>query len=151
MISVAEMERMLSGLLDELPQPLFDGLNGGVQLLEEEKPDPDLPGIYILGECVQDFLGNSILLYYGSFARLFAGESRLVIRQELRKTLRHEFRHHVEAMAGADDLDQEDARQIEAYRREEQARQNPQQAAAAAKKQGRRDGWRLLQRLKKRG
>lgn len=40
MVSIEEMKRMLSALLDELPAPLFEGLNGGVSLLEEERPGP---------------------------------------------------------------------------------------------------------------
>ena len=121
MVSIEEMERMLSALLDELPAPLFEGLNGGVSLLEEERPDPRLSEVYVLGEYVQDLLGNSIVLYYGSFAQVFGDATRSAMEKELRKTLRHEFRHHIEAMAGADDLDVEDARRMEEYRREDEA------------------------------
>ena len=121
MVSIEEMKRMLSALLDELPAPLFEGLNGGVSLLEEERPDPGLSEVYVLGEYVQDLLGSSIVLYYGSFAQVFGDATRSAMETELRKTLRHEFRHHIEAMAGADDLDVEDARQMEEYRREDEA------------------------------
>ena len=121
MVSIEEMKRMLSALLDELPAPLFAGLNGGVSLLEEERPDPGLSEVYVLGEYVQDLLGSSIVLYYGSFAQVFGDASRSAMEKELRKTLRHEFRHHIEAMAGADDLDVEDARRMEEYRREDEA------------------------------
>ena len=75
----------------------------------------------MLGEYVQDLLGNSIVLYYGSFAQVFGDVARSAMEKELRKTLRHEFRHHIEAMAGADDLDVEDARRMEEYRREDEA------------------------------
>ncbi len=121
MVSIEEMKRMLSALLDELPAPLFEGLNGGVSLLEEERPDPGLSEVYVLGEYVQDLLGSSIVLYYGSFAQVFGDATRSAMEKELRKTLRHEFRHHIEAMAGADDLDVEDARRMEEYRREDEA------------------------------
>lgn len=121
MVSIEEMKRMLSALLDELPAPLFEGLNGGVSLLEEERPDPRLSEVYVLGEYVQDLLGSSIVLYYGSFAQVFGDATRSAMEKELRKTLRHEFRHHIEAMAGADDLDVEDARRMEEYRREDEA------------------------------
>ena len=106
---------------DQLPAPLFEGLNGGVSLLEEERPDPGLSEVYVLGEYVQDLLGSSIVLYYGSFAQVFGDATRSAMEKELRKTLRHEFRHHIEAMAGADDLDVEDARRMEEYRREDEA------------------------------
>ncbi len=121
MVSIEEMKRMLSALLDELPAPLFEGLNGGVSLLEEERPDPGLSEVYVLGEYVQDLLGSSIVLYYGSFAQVFGDATRSAMEKELRKTLRHEFRHHIEAMAGADNLDVEDARRMEEYRREDEA------------------------------
>ena len=121
MVSIEEMKRMLSALLDELPAPLFEGLNGGVSLLEEERPDPEISEVYVLGEYVQDLLGNSIVLYYGSFAQVFGDATRSAMEKELRKTLRHEFRHHIEAMAGADNLDVEDARRMEEYRREDEA------------------------------
>ena len=121
MVSIEEMKRMLAALLDELPAPLFEGLNGGVSLLEGERPDPGLSEVYVLGEYVQDLLGSSIVLYYGSFAQVFGDATRSAMEKELRKTLRHEFRHHIEAMAGADDLDVEDARRMEEYRREDEA------------------------------
>ena len=121
MVSIEEMKRMLSALLDELPAPLFEGLNGGVSLLEEERPDPGLSEVYVLGEYVQDLLGSSIVLYYGSFAQVFGDVARSAMEKELRKTLRHEFRHHIEAMAGACNLDVEDARRMEEYRREDAA------------------------------
>lgn len=79
---------MLSALLDELPAPLFEGLNGGVSLLEEERPDPGLSEVYVLGEYVQDLLGSSIVLYYGSFAQVFGDATRSAMEKELRKTLR---------------------------------------------------------------
>ena len=43
---------ILDDLADAFPQVLFDGLNGGVNLLEDTVPDPDFPEgeMYILGE-----------------------------------------------------------------------------------------------------
>ena len=61
-------------LLDELaeafPPALFDGLNGGVHLVEDALPDPEFPQaeLYIMGEYHEDLLGRYINLYYGSFA-----------------------------------------------------------------------------------
>ena len=143
MVSIEEMERMLASLLDELPEPLFEGLNGGVSLLAEARVNPELPEVCILGEYVRDLLGNRINLYYGSFLRVFGDRSPVELRRELRKTLRHEFRHHVEARAGADDLEREDAAQMEEFRRKSQARGNTEQPA---REQGRRGGGRFLRR-----
>ena len=57
--------------------------------------------LYILGEyCEDPYLGRSIVIYYGSIEPVCGDLSPLELRRELRDTLRHEFRHHVEALAG---------------------------------------------------
>ena len=74
MISIDEMQEMLSELLDELPEPFFAELNGGVSLLPEAKPNPAARAddLYILGEYHSGgFLGRAVFLYYGSFERVF--------------------------------------------------------------------------------
>ena len=43
-------------------------------------------------------MGNYIKIYYGSFERLFGHLSDEDMEKELRKTLRHEFRHHLEGL-----------------------------------------------------
>ena len=118
MVSIEEMERMLSALLDELPAPLFEGLNGGVSLLEEERPDPEISEVYVLGEYVQDLLGNSIVLYYGSFAVLAEEEdwTRRNWEEELYETLAHEFTHHIEGLAGERGLEVKDEAFLDRYR-----------------------------------
>ena len=59
--------------------------------------------------------------FVAAAVEVFGDAARSAMEKELRKTLRHEFRHHIEAMAGADDLDVEDARRMEEYRREDEA------------------------------
>lgn len=111
MVSLEKAEDMLADLIDELPEAFFEELNGGVCLIPEAKPDPDFPGedLYILGEyCEDGCLGRSIVIYYGSFEPVFGDMSPLEFRRELRDTLRHEFRHHVESLAGENGLDLED-------------------------------------------
>lgn len=127
MISIDEMREMLGELLDELPEAFFEELNGGVCLLEEAKRDPAAreDDLYILGEYCEGPLGRSIVLYYGSFARLFGRLGPLQLRRELRKTVRHEFRHHIEALAGEDALDREDEAQFGDYLRRHAARGGP--------------------------
>ena len=61
-------------------------------------------------------MGNYIVLYYGSFRRVFYDADEAEITEEMRKVLRHEFRHHVEGRAGVRDLEDWDAEQIAAYR-----------------------------------
>lgn len=105
---------VLEEMVARVPPELLQGLAGGVNLAEEARRDPgDPPNAFILGEYFADScLGNRIVFYHGSFTRLFAGQPRAVWEQEIWNTLRHEIRHHVEGMAGIEDLDVEDRRQL---------------------------------------
>lgn len=143
MIAFEEMQEMLSDMLDELPAVFFEELNGGVTLAEEEKLDPAAKDLYILGEYVEDRLGCSIVLYYGSFCGLFEDCPRAEVRREVRQTLRHEFRHHMEARAGLDDLDVEDAQELAEFIREDRASAAPEESAQEAQERGRREGKKL--------
>ena len=74
--------------------------------LPGEKRDGDL---LVLGEYVWDDLaGRRVVLYYGSFAALLGGSPRGAWEREIRRTVRHELRHHLESLAGVDDLARED-------------------------------------------
>lgn len=112
----------LDGIAEGFPQALFDGLNGGVNLLEDAVSDPDFPEgeMYILGEYCDDLLGRYINLYYGSFAALAEREDwdEQVWREELRITLSHELTHHMEARVGLHALDDRDAEELAAWRAE---------------------------------
>lgn len=96
--------------MERVPPALLQGLNGGIVVERNARRRPgDPPGVYLLGEYVEDpLLGCYIVLYYGSFRRVLAGEPPTVWEQELWDTIRHELRHHVEARAGVRDLERED-------------------------------------------
>ena len=121
-LSIDEVNDILDDFADTIPEALFEGLNGGVNLLEEAVPDPEFPEgeMYILGEYLDDLLGNYINLYYGSFAALAEKEDwdRDVWEQELRTTLSHELTHHMELRGGLHALDDRDAEELEEFRRE---------------------------------
>ena len=112
----------LDGIAEGFPQALFDGLNGGVNLLEDAVSDPDFPEgeMYILGEYCDDLLGRYINLYSGSFSALAERENwdEQVWREELRITLSHELTHHMEARVGLHALDDRDAEELAAWRAE---------------------------------
>jgi len=110
----AQLERMM----DRVPPALLRDLNAGVTVSEEaHRRREDPPGVYILGEYVTDpHLGALVVLYHGSFAKLFGGEPAAVWEREMWDTLRHELRHHVEGLAGVNDLDVEDAVQLQRMR-----------------------------------
>lgn len=118
-LSFDEVGDLLDQMAEELPQALFEQLNGGVGLLPDEVQDPELADVYILGEFCEDQMGRYIQLYYGSFAAL-AGEedwARADWERELRETLRHELTHHIEGLAGDRSLERKDAEQVRPWRR----------------------------------
>ena len=119
-LTIDRVNDLLDEMAEEFPEALFDGLNGGVNLLEEAVPDPDFPPgeMYILGEYCDDLLGRYINLYYGSFAALLAEEDEEVWKDELFATVAHEFTHHMEETAGLHALDDKDAEFLRQAREE---------------------------------
>ena len=123
-LTIDEVNDILDEVYNEFPEPLFEGLNGGVLLLEEEKPDPEAgPDVYVMGEYCWDEMGRNINIYYGSFAALLGDDPRQVWVDELRTTLRHELTHHVEGLAGERSLEYKDSAQLAQFQAENQAGQ----------------------------
>ena len=56
-----------------------------------------------------------IVIYYGSFERVYGYLSDEALKKQMEKTLRHEFRHHMESRAGLRDLEIADRMQMEDY------------------------------------
>ena len=121
-LSIDEVNDLLDTMAEEFPEALFDGLNGGVNLLEEAVPDTEFPAgeMYILGEYCQDLLGNYINLYYGSFAALAEQENwdEAAWEDELYTTFSHELTHHMESRGGLHALDDRDAEELAQWRAE---------------------------------
>jgi len=118
MISIDEMETILEEISEQLPQDFYKDLNGGVLLLPEAKLHDKSMGddLYVMGEYHRDSsLGRYIAIYYGSFEKIYGFASREQMKQQLMKTLKHEFRHHLESMAGDKSLEQIDAQDIGQY------------------------------------
>ena len=122
MLTIDEVNDLQDDMADSVPEALFDGLNGGVNLLEEAVPDEEFPEgeLYILGEYCEDALGRYINLYYGSFAALAEREAwdRQTWEDELYTTLSHELTHHMESRGGLHALDDRDAEELERWREE---------------------------------
>lgn len=119
MITIDEMNDILDELAEELPEEFFYELNGGIVLLSDTVRDPrGKGGLYTLGCYFSGGeMGRYIAIYYGSFGRVFPGASKEELKAELRKTLRHEFRHHVESLSGENGLEVEDALFLQNYLR----------------------------------
>ena len=121
-LTIDRVNDLLDEMAEKFPEALFDGLNGGVNLLEETVPDPDFPPgeMYILGEYCHDLLGCYINLYYGSFAALAEKEDwdEDAWADELYATLSHELTHYMEERGGLHALDDRDAEELEQYRRD---------------------------------
>lgn len=117
-MTLDEMEKTLDDLVQALPPEIFYELNGGVLLKEEVKLHPRrlADDLYILGEYYRDpIFGRYIVIYYGSFCRVFEGEGPDRLRSELDRVLKHELTHHLEHRAGERDLEKEDDRQLLHY------------------------------------
>lgn len=116
--SVQEVEQLLSEIIDEIPEPFFEGLNGGIILVESPKVHPQsqaqLP-LYIMGEYVTNSLGKQIKIYYGSFMKVHPNASLESLSALLKHTLIHEFTHHLEYRAGLRDLEVQDAKDLQQY------------------------------------
>lgn len=112
------MNDILNDLCDELPLEFFEELSGGIAVSESIKYNPvsNDNDLYILAEYQSGGgMGRHILFYYDSIIRVFWHLNDAQLKDELRKILRHEFRHHVEALSGVKDLEYEDERFIENY------------------------------------
>ena len=122
MLTIAQVNDILDEIAEGFPPALFQELNGGVNLIEEAKPDPEFPPgeMYILGEYCDDLLGLYVNLYYGSFAALAEKEGwdRETWEDELRITLSHELTHHMENLSGLHALDDRDAEELAQWREE---------------------------------
>lgn len=118
MITIEEAHELLDEVAQELPEEFWNELNGGVSLLPDLKRSPDAVAddLFVLGEyCVHPVMGRYINIYYGSFQRIYGECSAEAMRRHLRKTLFHEFTHHVESLAGERGLEIKDENRMHAY------------------------------------
>lgn len=120
MIGTEEYRRIVSELLDELPAAFFRELSGGV-IVSEAAVIPDYAranDLYTLGQ-YQVMAGmRQIVLFKGSFDCVYPQVGAAEAKELLRGILRHEFRHHLEALGGvhnSSSLEAEDEREKRAY------------------------------------
>ena len=120
MISNEEYKNIVSKLMDELPKEFYDKLTGGV-IVSEALVIPDYAkrnDLYTLGQ-YQVYSGlRQITLFKGSFDRTYPLANASEAEGILRGILRHEFRHHLESLAGvhnSSSLEAEDERKKQEY------------------------------------
>jgi len=119
MVTIDEAEIMLEEIAEELPKEFYNKLNGGILLLPDVKLHParHADDLYIMGEYHRSMdMGRYIVIYYGSFERAYGHLSADNMREQLRKTLVHEFTHHIEGLAGEKGLEIKDAQAMARYR-----------------------------------
>jgi len=117
MITIDQMEDMLEQIAAEFPDAFYKDLNGGISLLPEAKRSPHAQkgDLYILGEYHYDVMGRYIYIYYGSFCHVHGHLDEKALYGELKKTVAHEFTHHLENMAGERNLEIQDEMDLERY------------------------------------
>lgn len=114
------MEIILEEITADFPPELINNLNGGIILLPETKLHEKHINndLFVLGEYhVDRTFGRYIVIYYGSFMRIHGSSSRSELKEKLTHTLKHEFRHHLESLAGEKGLEIDDAKYISEYLR----------------------------------
>jgi hypothetical protein len=120
MISTEEYRTIISELMDELPQAFFRDLTGGV-IMSEALVIPDYArgnDLYTLGQYQVYYGVRQIVMFKGSFDRLYPQADIPQAREILRGVLRHEFRHHIEYLGrihNSSSLKAEDNRKKQAY------------------------------------
>ncbi|MCL2843033.1 MAG: metallopeptidase family protein [Oscillospiraceae bacterium] len=117
MISIDKAHEMLEQIAAEFPAEFYEKLNGGICLLPEVKYSPHARAndLYILGEYHRNVMGRYIYIYYGSFCRVYGHLDEEQFYAKLRKTVAHEFTHHLENLAGERGLEHKDEDDLEDY------------------------------------
>ncbi len=120
MFEIDEVEEILEEIAMELPQALYNELNGDILLLPQVKRNPvgRNDDLYIMGEYHSGgSMGRYIVIYYGSFMEVYGHLGKEALKKKLAHTLHHEFTHHLESLAGERELVKEDERFLEDYMR----------------------------------
>lgn len=118
--TIEEVHKILDEVSEELPIEFFEELNEGIILLPEYKMHPEsrkMDRLYIMGEYSRSITGRHIVIYYGSFKKVYNGVSMRTLREKLKDTLLHEFTHHLESLAGERGLEIKDFQDIQIYRK----------------------------------
>ena len=115
MITTEQYNYIITELMDELPEEFFRELSGGV-IVSDAMVIPDYAqgnDLYTMGQ-YQIYSGiRQIVMFRGSFNSAHPNVDLFEAKNLLRGILRHEFRHHLEFLAGihnSSSLEAEDER-----------------------------------------
>ncbi|WP_406672629.1 hypothetical protein [Natronospira sp.] len=101
-ISLDAFEKIMQETIATLPESFDHNLIGGYHVEKDEKFEEDY---YIMGEYIEEpYLGSFIVLYYGSFVAVLNDASYDEWVKEIRNTIWHELQHHLESLAGREEL-----------------------------------------------
>ena len=120
MITIDEYRKIVSELMDELPAEFFQKLTGGV-IVSEALVIPDYArgnDLYTMGQYQVSSGIRQIVMFKGSFDQVYPQADAAEAKTLLRGILRHEFRHHLEALGGirnSSSLEAADEREKQAY------------------------------------
>lgn len=119
MFTIEETNDMLDDIADAMPYELYRELSGGILLMPQAKLHPKAVDndLYIFGEYCTSSIGSCIKIYYGSFCKIYGNLRADLYREQLRRVLAHELRHHNEKLAGSVDLILYDHKRINEYLR----------------------------------
>ena len=124
--SFDEIREVLDEIAEEVPEAFYRELHGGIILIPEEKKhreSKDSGNLYIMGEYHRNVMGRKIMIYYGSFKKVYPKASLTVLREKLKDTLFHEFTHHIESLAGERGLEKKDEEKMQKYRLQKSKRE----------------------------
>ncbi len=120
MITLDRFEELAEEAISDVPEEFFQQLNGGIVIVDRVKNHPDsVPSqpLYIMGEYTHNrMMGRHILLYYGSFMKVYGDISEDALRSVIRATTLHEFTHHLESLSGENGLEVKDKIRLADYK-----------------------------------
>lgn len=122
----AAFQRRAEAAFEAIPAEYRQGIDGLV-VSREAEPHPELPDIWTLGVCEtesypSDWVGpdttrSMVRLFYGSFRQLAREDPDFDWAAEIHETIEHEVRHHLEWLAGGDELGDVDDAMDESFKR----------------------------------
>ncbi len=111
LMSLKQFTMAANEIVGALPPELLKNLNGGIIVEPSVKEDGDY---LVMGEYIEDpGLGSMVVLYYGSFREMLGNAPLNEWREEIGETAIHELRHHIESLAGVDDLSIEENMELQ--------------------------------------